>query len=101
MIPNTYLVPESGSEKEEFNRSGEKYRRAVGLLNYLGLCTRPDLAFVAIQMAQFLDSPGTIHWLAFKGVLQYLKVTVGVGLTLGEGQLSYASTLTPTTPDFQ
>ena len=88
MIPNTHLVPATEAEKEDFSKSGENYRRAVGLLNYLVLCTRPDLAFVASQLAQYLDCPGTIHWLAFKRVLRYLKNTVNVGLTLGGGPIT-------------
>lgn len=87
MIPNTHLVPATQAEKEEFKRSGENYRRAVGLLNYLVLCTRPDLALVASQLAQFLDSPGSLHWAAFKRVLRYLCHTRKVGITLGGGAL--------------
>lgn len=83
MIPNTHLVPATDEEKDEFLRTGENYRRAVGLLNYLVLCTRPDLALVASQLAQFLDSPGTMHWAAFKRVLRYLCHTKTVGITLG------------------
>lgn len=87
MIPNTHLVPASDEEKLEFESSGENYRRAVGLLNYLVLCTRPDLALVASQLAQFLDSPGMLHWAAFKRVLRYLNFTRSVGLTLGGGNI--------------
>lgn len=47
MIPNSHLLPASDDEIAEFSATGENYRRAVGLLNYLVLCTRPDLAFVA------------------------------------------------------
>lgn len=83
MIPNTHLVPATPEEKEEFEQSGENYRRAVGLLNYLVLCTRPDLALVASQLVQFLDCPGILHWAAFKRVLRYLNHTKDVGLTLG------------------
>lgn len=83
MIPNTHLVPATEEEKAEFKNSGENYRRAVGLLNYLVLCTRPDLALVASQLAQFLDCPGTLHWAAFKRVLRYLSHTRSLGLTLG------------------
>lgn len=83
MIPNTHLVPATETELTEFAASGENYRRAVGLLNYLVLCTRPDLALVASQLAQFLDKPGTLHWAAFKRVLRYLKHTQHVGLKLG------------------
>lgn len=75
MIPNTHLVPATNEEKAECEASGANYRRAVGLLNYLVICTRPNLALVASQLAQFLDSPGMLHWAAFKRVLRYLKHT--------------------------
>lgn len=61
MIPNTHLVPASDEEHAEFIASGENYRRAVGLLNYLVLFTRPDLALVASQLSQFLEKPGPAH----------------------------------------
>lgn len=88
MTPNSHLTPASEEELLEFQMSGESYRRAVGLLNYLVLGTRPDLAFVASQLAQFLDSPGTQHWVAFKRVLRYLKHTVDTGLKLGGSKVS-------------
>lgn len=87
MIPNTHLVPATDEEKEAFVKSGENYRRAVGLLNYLVLCTRPDLALVASQLSQFLDCPGTLHWAAFKRVLRSLSHTRHTGLTLGGGKI--------------
>lgn len=87
MTPNTHLVPATEQELADFALSGENYRRAVGLLNYLVLCTRPDLALVASQLAQFLDKPGTAHWAAFKRVLRYLKRTNDVGITLGGGKV--------------
>lgn len=83
MIPNSHLVPATAEELAEFTSSGEDYRRAVGLLNYLVQCTRPDLALVASQLSQFLDKPGTAHWAAFKRVLRYLRLTTSLGLTLG------------------
>ena len=83
MIPNTHLVPSSESEMLEFKESGENYRRAVGLLNHLVSYTRPDLAFAASQLAQFLDCPGSQHWAAFKRILRYLQRTKLLGLKLG------------------
>lgn len=83
MIPNTHLVPATEAEQAEFRASGEDYRRAVGLLNYLVQCTRPDLALVSSQLSQFLDKPGIQHWAAFKRVLRYLRYTSTLGLVLG------------------
>lgn len=83
MIPGTHLTPATEDELSAFEDSGENYRRAVGLLNYLVLCTRPDLALVASQLAQFLDKPWIQNWAAFKRVLWYLQQLKTVGLTLG------------------
>lgn len=83
MIPNSHLVPATDAEIDEFNSTKEEYQRAVGLLNYLVQCTRPDLAFVSSQLSQFLDRPGMPHWAAFKRVLRYLKYTSTIGLVLG------------------
>lgn len=83
MIHNTHLIPATEEELTEFQASKQNYRRAVGLLNYLVQCTRPDLAVVSSQLSQFLEKPGTQHWSAFKRVLKYLKGTQQLGLTLG------------------
>lgn len=91
MIPNTHLIPATDSELSDFKASGEDYRRAVGLLNYLVQCTRPDLALVASQLSQFLDKPGTQHWAAFKRVLRYLKYTSTLGLVLGGGTVELSA----------
>lgn len=91
MIPNSHLIPATDEEQKEFQASGENYRRAVGLLNYLVLCTRPDLALVASQLAQFIDCPGTPHWAAFKRVLRYLKATKGRVLVLGGSSLTLSA----------
>ncbi|MBW0462244.1 hypothetical protein O181_001959 [Austropuccinia psidii MF-1] len=53
MIPNSRLIPMKENEKSpEFD-----YRQAIGLLNYLVSCTRPDLAFVTAALSQFLEKP--------------------------------------------
>lgn len=83
MIPNSHRIPATDEELSEFQASGENYRRAVGLLNYLVQCTRPDLAVVSSQLSQVLDKPGSQHWSAFKRVLRYLKGTAHLGLMLG------------------
>lgn len=69
MTPNSHLIPASPSEIEDFKASGENCRHVVGLLNYLVLYTRPDLSFIASQLAQFLDNLCPQHWAAFKRVL--------------------------------
>ncbi|MBW0535985.1 hypothetical protein O181_075700 [Austropuccinia psidii MF-1] len=79
-VPSSRLLPlaSARSEPETIH-----YRRAVGLLNYLVACTRPDLAYSASCLSQFLSLPLYDHELAFKHVLCYLKGTSTWGLWLG------------------
>ncbi|MBW0516785.1 hypothetical protein O181_056500 [Austropuccinia psidii MF-1] len=79
-VPSSRLLPltNTGSEPAKIH-----YRRAVGLLNYLVACTRPDLAYSASCLSQFLSLPSYEHELAFKHVLRYLKGTSTWGLWLG------------------
>ena len=42
------------------------YRKAIGLLNYCAVVTRPDIAFPVSLLAQFMENPGKIHWEAIK-----------------------------------
>lgn len=81
MKPGTYLSPASPQELIDFAATGHNYRRAIGSLNYLVQCTRPDLAFACPQLSQYLDSPGTKHWAAFWRVLRYLQGTQHFSIT--------------------
>lgn len=47
---------------------------------YLGIGTRPDIAFALSTVSQYLESPDKIHWNAVKRILKYLKGTVDYGL---------------------
>ena len=60
------------------------YREAIGALNWVAVGTRPDIAFVVGQLAQFMESPGKVHWEAVKRVLRYLKGTKDLRLTYGK-----------------
>ena len=37
---------------------GVPYREAIGALNWVAVGSRPDIAFVVSQLAQFLENPG-------------------------------------------
>lgn len=56
-----------------------QYRSIVGALQYLTI-TRPDISFAVNQVCQFLHSPTTIHLVAVKRILRYLKLTYNRGL---------------------
>ncbi|MBW0484853.1 hypothetical protein O181_024568 [Austropuccinia psidii MF-1] len=81
LVPSSRLDPIGNSNADP---TSIKYRRAVGLLNYLVSCTRPDIAFATSCLAQFLSAPSVEHENAFKHVLWYLKGTKSWGITLGD-----------------
>jgi len=55
------------------------YRRLAGRLLYL-TTTRPDIAFAAQQLSQFMASPTELHHKDALRVLRYLKRSHGSGL---------------------
>ena len=63
-----------------------EYKSIVGALQYYTL-TRPGIAFIVNQLCQFMHSPTTVHWLAAKQVLRYLKGSLHCGLYFGKGSL--------------
>ncbi|XP_070668785.1 uncharacterized mitochondrial protein AtMg00810-like [Malus domestica] len=56
-----------------------EFRSVVGALQYL-LFTRPDIAFTVNQVYQFMHRPTTVHWVAVKRILHYLKATPNHGI---------------------
>jgi Reverse transcriptase (RNA-dependent DNA polymerase) len=60
-----------------------KYQRLVGCLMYLGVSTRPDIAYYAMWLGQFSSKPSRSHMLAAKHVLRYLGGTKLLALSLG------------------
>ncbi|GBO17670.1 Retrovirus-related Pol polyprotein from transposon TNT 1-94 [Araneus ventricosus] len=56
------------------------YRELIGSLNYLAVCTRPDIAYSISKLSQYLTCYDKSHWLAAKRVLRYLKKTINFGL---------------------
>lgn len=52
------------------------YRKAVGMLMYLMVCSRPDIAYAVCSCARFLENPGKEHWKAVVQIMKYLKGTI-------------------------
>jgi hypothetical protein len=57
------------------------YRSIVGALQYLTL-TRPDISFAVNKVCQFLHSPTTVHLVAVKQILRYLKGCTKLGVKI-------------------
>ncbi|KAI7944946.1 hypothetical protein MJO28_010641 [Puccinia striiformis f. sp. tritici] len=56
------------------------FQKAVGMLNYLALHTRPDITFAVNLLAQFTSNPNESHWSAVKHMLRYLRGTSTMGI---------------------
>jgi hypothetical protein len=52
-----------------------KYRSIVGALQYLTL-TRPDISFIVNKVCQYLHCLTSVHWIAVKQILRFLKHTM-------------------------
>jgi hypothetical protein len=55
------------------------YRSLVGGLQYLTLM-RPDIAFSVNKVCQYLHAPTTLHLVAVKWILRYVRGTIDMGL---------------------
>jgi hypothetical protein len=52
------------------------YQQAVGSLMYAMLCTWPDLAYPISVVSKHMANPSLEHWIAIKGIFQYLQSTL-------------------------
>ena len=57
------------------------YHKAVRLLMYAALRTRPDIAFAVQTVSRFLTKPGPAHWEAVKRIFRYLKGSMELWLS--------------------
>ncbi|MBW0500490.1 hypothetical protein O181_040205 [Austropuccinia psidii MF-1] len=80
-VPGSRLLPRTDTNAPVATIN---YQRGIGLLNYLVTCTRPDLAYSASCLAQFLNNPSSEHEAAFKHVLRYLSGTQTWVISLGK-----------------
>jgi hypothetical protein len=57
------------------------YVSAVGVLMYMAIATRPDIAFAVGVLCWFMANPGPEHWKAIKHLFCYLRRTCNFCLT--------------------
>lgn len=65
---------------EPLNEADFSFRRMIGSLMYLAVCTRPDISYAVNSLSQFCGKFGKEHWLGAKRILRYLKGTIDYGL---------------------
>jgi hypothetical protein len=61
------------------------YTAACGSILWVARISRPDIMFATLQLTQFMQNPGEIHWEAAKRVITYLGGTKEYWLTFGGG----------------
>jgi hypothetical protein len=59
------------------------YAGAVGCLQYLAACTRPDIAYVVNALARYVSQPTVEQDQVAEGLLRYVASTRNVGLEYG------------------
>ncbi|MBW0541943.1 hypothetical protein O181_081658 [Austropuccinia psidii MF-1] len=90
-LPSNYKELKS-LESNTTNTPPFNYRRALGLLQYIVQCTRPDLSFATSFLSQFLENPKDIHYKALIHTLKYLLGTQKFMLKLGSNLMSHSKT---------
>jgi hypothetical protein len=60
----------------------------VGSLNYLSMCTRPDIAQAVNMVSRHAASPDASHWNSAKSILRYLANNIAMGITYSRGSLT-------------
>ncbi|GKD89143.1 hypothetical protein Tco_1364650, partial [Tanacetum coccineum] len=50
-----------------------EYSRIIGMLMYLMIGTRPELAYVVSRLSRYTSNPNVAHWKAMTGALHYLR----------------------------
>jgi hypothetical protein len=59
------------------------FRKLIGELLYLAICTRPDISYSVNSLAQFSANPTASHYAAAKWLLRYLAGTINLRLHYG------------------
>ncbi|KAL0394401.1 UNVERIFIED_CONTAM: hypothetical protein Slati_4406300 [Sesamum latifolium] len=63
------------------------YASAVGSIQYVVQCTKPDVAYALSVMNRYQACVGEAHWSVVKTILKYLKRTKDMFLIYGGGEL--------------
>lgn len=87
-VPMSSSVKLSKEEGAPLNKQAFPYGQLVGTLNYLAVCTRPDIAYAVGALSRYLHSPTTVHGQAARTVGRYLKGTADFGISYGSSSTS-------------
>ncbi|KAL0355331.1 UNVERIFIED_CONTAM: hypothetical protein Sradi_3980000 [Sesamum radiatum] len=81
--------------KKQSPKTGEELKRmldipyasAVGSIQYVVQCTKPNVAYPLSVTSRYQAYNGEAHWSAVKIILKYLKRTKDIFLIYGSGEL--------------
>ncbi|KAL2237395.1 UNVERIFIED_CONTAM: Retrovirus-related Pol polyprotein from transposon TNT 1-94, partial [Sesamum indicum] len=78
----------SPNTDEELKRMSDiAYASAVGSIQYVVQCTKPDIAYALIMMSRYQAYAREAHWRTIKTILKYLKRTKDMFLIYSSGKL--------------
>ncbi|UYV63981.1 hypothetical protein LAZ67_2006243 [Cordylochernes scorpioides] len=62
------------------------YQEALGMLMFLAVNTRPDIAYISSKLSQYSRQPKQMHWTAIKRVMRYIRGTIDLGVKFERGK---------------
>ncbi|XP_026399310.1 uncharacterized protein LOC113295169 [Papaver somniferum] len=94
-MPDHVLSPAIADSKMrkfygELLADASHYKSLVGYLQYV-TWTRPDICYAVTQVCQHMSNPTSVHLVAAKRILRYLKVTMDYGIILQQGLTAISS----------
>ncbi|KAL0282076.1 UNVERIFIED_CONTAM: Retrovirus-related Pol polyprotein from transposon TNT 1-94 [Sesamum radiatum] len=79
---------QSSKTDEELKRMSDiPYASAVGSIQYVVQCTRPDVAYALSVTSRYQAYTGEGHWSSVKSIIKYLRRTKDMFLIYGGGEL--------------
>ena len=82
MTPEKYAALRSTQPGEPLTDQTQ-YQTVLGVLLYLAMCTRPDIASVVIALSSYASNPSWAHREALDDVVRYVGSTAARGITYG------------------
>ena len=79
------LIPIENPQLKTKKFNETKYRRAIGSLLYLGICTSPDILFVVSKAARKSSNPTLEEWRNVSKIFNYLQYTKNYGIKIQKG----------------
>jgi hypothetical protein len=96
--PTTFMLSKADlaqTEEERLAVAEFPYRSVVGMLMFLMICTRPDMAYAVSCAAMYSHDPGRRCVTYVKHILRYLKRTLSLGILYERDEARPKGTFAP------